>query len=58
MAYAYYIVDSHLTAYGKLCKDFWRYTGRKYLLPKKLSKRTLIKVHRNGDYEIHDNIQL
>ena len=53
------LLHSRLTAYGKLCKDFSserRYTGRKYLLPKKLSKRTLIKVYRNGDYDIHDNI--
>ena len=55
--YLYYVL--RYPAYGKLCKDFSserRYTGRKYLLPKKLSKRTLIKVYRNGDYDIHDNI--
>ena len=54
------LLHSRLTAYGKLCKDFCserRYTGRKFLLPKKLSKRTLIKVDRQGAYEIHYNIQ-
>ena len=58
----YTVVSLRRNSYGKLCKDFSserRYTGRKYLLPKKLSKRTLIKVYfryRNGDYDIHDNI--
>ena len=33
------------------------HTGRKFLLPKKLSKRTLIKVDTQGAYEIHYNIQ-
>ena len=54
------LIHSRLTAYGKLCKDFCserRYTGRKFLLPKKLSKRTLIQVNQHGEYEIHYNIQ-
>ena len=54
------LLHSRLTAYGKLCKDFCserRYTGRKFLLPQKLSKRTLIKVDMQGAYEIHYNIQ-
>ena len=53
------LLHSRLTAYGKLCKDFSserRNTGRKFLLPKKLSERTLIKVKRDGEYEIHHNI--
>ena len=58
--YTPYLIYSRLTAYGKLCKDFRserRYTGRKFLLPKKLSKRTMIKIDMHGEYEIHYNIQ-
>ena len=54
------MIHSRLTAYGKLCKNFSverRFTGRKYRLPKKLSKRTLIKVGTLGDYTIHENIE-
>ena len=54
------MIHSRLTAYGKLCKNFSverRYTGRKYRLPKKLSKRTLIKVDTLGSYTLHDNIE-
>ena len=53
------LLHSRLTAYGKLCRDFSserQHTGRKFLLPKKLSERTLIKVKRNGEYHIHHNI--
>ena len=53
------MIHSRLLAYGELCRRFSterRYTGRKYMLPKKLSKRTLIKVDRRGNYSIHENI--
>ena len=50
-----------LKAYGKNCKDFCnerRYTGtgRKHILPRKLSCRKLIKVMQNGEYHIHDKL--
>ena len=54
-----YIVAMRLIAYGKLCRNFSverRHTGRKYMLPKKLSKRILMQVGRTGDYTIHENI--
>ena len=54
------MIHCRLTAYGKLCRNFSverRFTGRKFRLPKKLSKRTLIKVDTLGDYTIHENIE-
>ena len=53
------MIHSRLIAYGELCRKFSverRYTGRKFMLPKKLSKRTLIQVNRDGTYQIHENI--
>ena len=54
------MIHSRLTAYGKLCRNFSverRFTGRKFRLPKKLSKRKLIKVDALGNYTIHENIE-
>ena len=51
------MIYNRLKGYAKACKDFCnerRGTGRKHVLPEYLyTKRCLVKVKKNGDYEIH-----
>ena len=51
------MIYNRLKGYAKACKDFCnerRGKGRKHVLPEYLyTKRCLVKVKKNGDYEIH-----
>ena len=56
---AWCMIHSRLNAYGHACRTFCverKYSGRKCKLPKKLSKRKIIKVDQDGSYEIHPEI--
>ena len=53
------MIHGRLNAYGEACRTFCierRFSGRKCKLPKKLSKRKIIKVNQDGSYEIHPEI--